>query len=397
MAESQQNFQNKNVLLVDGYARQSLAMAKALHRLGCIVTVVCFSKLDVGYLTRYARKRILLGCKKDDYARQEQLVCDEIKAGHYDLVIPMTDYSATYLSRRKSELLPFSKVAVNDWDKFQYAIDKALTMQLCAQHGIPAPKTLQGEDLLEQISQTELSYPVVVKPRTACGSMGFHLANDREQLIELISHDDNSHGPLLVQEYIPQNGPQYGAEVFRDKNGKIKSCLIIKIPRWFPLDGGSRILSVSIHDEKIRQACIALVHALDWNGYANIDLLYDARTGEPKLLELNPRTGASIQINFECGVDLARLILENELGGCVTDMSDYPDNKQVSCFLVDLLWFLKCRDRFRATPSWFQRGNIKDIIFSWEDPLPFFGFCLQSAIQYKGAMKKRKRRMLGYL
>ena len=61
----------KRVLIIDGYARQTLPMAKGFHDIGCHVTVVCFSKLDVGYQSKYPDRKILLGCPKDDYPEQE--------------------------------------------------------------------------------------------------------------------------------------------------------------------------------------------------------------------------------------------------------------------------------------------------------------------------------------
>ena len=385
------DFTGKKVLIVDGYARQTLCMTKALRDLGCIVTVVCYSKLDVGYASRYPSEKRLFTCDREDYATQEALVCEEIRTHAYDVVIPMTDHSAVYLSKHKPELSQYAHLAVNDWDKVELVIDKLNTMRICNERGIPAPITLYTDDPIAEIDAGKLDFPIVVKPRTAAGSIGFNIVKDREHLVSLLEKYDNSNGPLLVQEYVEQNGPQYGAEVFRDRNGEIKACLVASIPRWFPLDGGSRVLSVSIHDEKIKKACIDLVNAIDWNGYANVDLVYDCRTNEPRILEINPRTGASIKIDFECGVDLARLIMENELGGDVPDMTQYPDGKQISCFLTDFLWLLKCKDRFRAKPSWFHRGKIKDVIFSWDDPLPFITFCLQSAKNYRHAMQQRKR------
>lgn len=385
-------FEGIKVLIVDGYARQSLCMAKALKQMNVFVAVICYSVFDVSYASRYPSKKILHKCDKQDISEQERFVIEEIKKGEYDLVIPMTDASAMYLSKKKKELEQYAKIAVEDWEKFVLAIDKLNTMRIGMNHNIRVPKTLCTTDPIGELDRGTLQFPVVVKPRTAAGSIGFNIVHNRQQLCLLLDHYDNANGPLLIQEYIQQNGPQYGAEVFRDRNGIIKSCLIVKIPRWFPLDGGSRVLSISIHDGRIAKACKDLLNAIDWKGYANIDLVYDSINNEPVILEINPRTGASIKINFECGVNLAQLILENELGYAVTDMTSYPDNKQVSCFLVDFLWFLKSKDRFRATPSWFNRIKIKDIIFSWDNPLPFLAFCIQSIQYYRRAMKQRERK-----
>lgn len=39
------------------------------------------------------------------------------------------------------------------------------------------------------------------------------------------------------------------------------------------------------------------------------------------------------------------------MGLPVTDMMAYEDGKMTLCFLPDLLWFVKSKDRFNANPS----------------------------------------------
>ena len=72
-------------------------------------------------------------------------------------------------------------------------------------------------------------------------------------------------------------------------------------------------------------------------------------------------------------------------------MTDYKVGEKITCLLPDLLWFLKSPDRFRTDPSWFQRWGVKDVIFSWSDPLPSIGFLIESVSGYRSAMNKRKR------
>ena len=75
----------------------------------------------------------------------------------------------------------------------------------------------------------------------------------------------------------------------------------------------------------------------------------------------------------------------------VDEQLEYQDDKQISCFLVDCLWFLKAKNRFSAKPSWFNRGKIKDVVFSWDDPLPAIGFIITSIQSFRESMRKRKR------
>ena len=59
-------YAGKRVLLLDGFGRQIASILQQLHRLGCIVTTMCESKLDVGYTSRYPRKRIVVRGIRED-------------------------------------------------------------------------------------------------------------------------------------------------------------------------------------------------------------------------------------------------------------------------------------------------------------------------------------------
>lgn len=381
-----------SVLVFGASGRQALPVCKGLRQIGCRVITYCRSKWDTGYLTKYKTESILYNTETADGLNFNEYGLKLIHENRYALVIPLGDETAIFLSKHKEELGSKTKVAVNDWDIQQYAADKAKTMKVCEEHCIPAPRTVFGEHIIEQIEQTDFTYPVVVKPRTGVGSIGFSIVKSKEKLIDYLNAYNGANGPLLVQEYIKQGElPQYRADLFRTRDGTFKAAMVCKVTRWYPLDGGSGIFVVSVRDDEILDNCKRLLDAIGWVGYANIDMVYDEDAKKAKILEINGRTGASIKIDYVSGVNISQLIVENELGYPVTDMTDYKVGEKITCLLPDLLWFLKSPDRFRTDPSWFQRWGVKDVIFSWSDPLPSIGFLIESVSGYRSAMNKRKR------
>ena len=62
------SYLGKKVLLLDGYGRQVPSLLHQLHQLGCVVTTICESKLDVGYTSRYPTKRIVVHGIREDAA-----------------------------------------------------------------------------------------------------------------------------------------------------------------------------------------------------------------------------------------------------------------------------------------------------------------------------------------
>lgn len=390
--KSNYSYSRYSVFVFGASGRQVLPVCRGFFELGCEVTVYCKSKLDTGYLTKYASCRLLYD--KNNYEKLNFLDfgADIIKSSNYDLVLPLGDEVAKYLSNNKSSLEKYAKIVVNNKEVFQYAIDKYKTMKICQEIGIPSPYTLGDEDPIKEILDKKIKFPLVIKPKSAVGSIGFNIIPNIETLKDYLSKYDNSNGELLIQEYVKQGDePQYRADLFRDRNGNFKAALVGKVTRWYPLDGGSGIYVETIHNESIIENCKKLLTKIDWNGYANIDLVWDDNRKEAKILEINGRTGASIKLDYIAGINVSRLILENELNLPVTEMMHYEDGKKISCFLPDLLWFIKSPNRFKSKPSWFNRFNVFDTIFSIDDPWPFWGFLLTSITSYSEAMKKRKR------
>ena len=382
----------KKVLIFGAGGRQALPVCKGFFDIGCAVTTYCQSQFDTGHLTRYKTKSILYNNKTsgglDFFDYGKKLIVD----GNYDLVVPLGDKSATYLANHKKELKDICSIAVNDLEIFRMAIDKANTMRVCEDNGIPAPKTLVGEAIIPGVKAGLVSFPVVVKPRTGVGSSGFQIISNVNRLLQYIAEYDDMNGPLLVQEYIEQGShPQYRCDLFRDRDGIFRMTMVGKVTRWYPLDGGSGIFAYTVHEESIANDCRRLLDAINWNGYANIDLVYDVKAECAKVLEINARTGATIKLDYLAGANVSRLIAENELGLPVSDMNSYPDNIKLTCLLPDLLWFAKSPDRFKTKPSWFNRQGVKDSVFDWKDPLPTLGFLFTRIMSFRSASKKRNR------
>lgn len=385
------DFQGKRVLILDAYCRQTLPIVRGFKKIGCEVTVLCNSKLDVGYASKYPDHKILLSCSKDDHKEKYAVARKMIEQNQFDLVVPMNDYGAIFLAEEKEYLSRFTQIAVNDPQVFDLAINKLNTMRICMENGIPCPRTFFVEDINEILADAKIQYPLVVKPKTACGSIGFNIAENMGHLQRILSEQGDINGPVFVQEYIPQDGSQYGAEAFRNKDGTYSFILIDEKPRWFPLDGGSPTINVSIHDSMMVDMTKKLLDAMNWVGYANIDFVMDCRDHQPKIIEVNGRISAAVSIDEAVGINVSKLICENAFADKMTLYKDYKDGVKVSCFLTEILWFAKSKERFSNKPSMFNRKNTTDVIFSWKDLKPFLTFCIQSAGNYRHAMDQRKR------
>lgn len=383
--------QGVSVLLLEGFARQVMPMMQALHDLGCTITTYNSSMLDMGYASRYPDKKLLAFWDRNDEEQSFTALLEVLKQAHYDVVIPMTDFSATMLSRHKDAILQYTRPAVNDWDVFMQAGDKQNTMIACMNNDIPCPYTLRDVMRIDDILDSGIHYPFVIKPRVGYGSIGFHIINNEDDLRRVFKQAVDTHGNMLVQEYIPQTDIQYKCEVFIDKNGDVKSAVVFDKTRWYPIDGGSTCCSASVKRPDIVNSSIKLLKAIGWRGYGDVDLIQDPRDNIAKVMEINPRITASVKVCFAAGVDFARQIVEHETGREVTEYMDYADGCRLRYIHTDLLWFIKSPNRFKANPSWFSWKRTTDQIWSWRDPLPWFAYTTAGVLKFKNESKKRRR------
>lgn len=383
-------YSNIRVLLIEGRARQVMPLMKSLREFGCHITTYNSSKFDMGYASKYPDRRLLRYCNTKDISGTYEAIKIELMTGNYDLVIPLNDFVAIILSEHKAELKQYAEIAVNDWNIFQMASDKLQTMKICMGNAIPCPQTYIADENLDELANLQLQYPVCIKPRTGFSAVGFRKIDTSDNLAEIVNASIKKYGPCLIQEYIPQTDLQYKAELYIDKNGNVKSACVFAKVRWYPLEGGSSTLNVTVQRPDIVESCSKLLQIINWRGYADIDLIQDPRDGITKIMEINPRITGSVKICYAAGVNFTEQILQDYLEEEVFPYLNYPSGIYLRYLHTDILWFLKSGERFRCKPSWFDFRKSVDQIWSFDDPLPFFTYSLQGLCKISGDKKKRK-------
>lgn len=376
------------VLLIEGRARQVLPLAKSMCQLGAEVTTYNNSKLDPGYASKYPKRKLLVFFDVKQPEKSLEALKTELEKYHYDIVIPLNDDIAIQLSKHKKELSQYTTPLVEDWETFQYACDKLKTMQVCMDNGIPCPKTFSSLDDFLALEKT-ISYPVVIKPRTGQAAVGFHISDAKENVVEYYQKAEKKYGPMLIQEYIPQTDIQYKCEMYVDREGTLKAACVFAKNRWYPIDGGSSTLNTTVDRPDIIETCKLLLKKIGWKGYADIDLIQDPRDNVAKVMEINPRITGSVKICYEAGVNFSKLILQDFRKEYVEGAFNVKYGMQLRYLHTDVLWFLKSKERFSCTPSWFNFKNCVHQIFSWDDMWPAVTFTIQGIGKFFKDKKKR--------
>lgn len=381
------SYVGKKILLLDGLTSQCLEYCKAFNALGCDTTVLCDDKFDTAYASRHPKHKILGVSNVRDLRGTEEWILKLVRSGEYDVVIPFTEYSATILSHHKEELSQYAHIIVNDADVFDYAQDKNNVMKVCMENGIPCPMTIYDAKTVEDILDSGIQFPIILKPRHGFGSHGFHKIDDESALMRIIEEFSIVVGDMVVQEYLPKDSLNVAENLFIDMSGEIKSSFTYASSRFYPIDGGSGILNYTIDRHDVHETASKIAMLMKLRGPVGVDMIIDSRDNTPKVLEVNLRAIACAKVGFLAGVDQALQVMEDLYGEAVTPQMAYKTDVRIRRSQIDWMWFLKSPDRFKTKPAWFDRKNTVDQLFSWNDPGPWFAFWIYGVRKF---LRERK-------
>jgi predicted ATP-grasp superfamily ATP-dependent carboligase len=386
----QLDYSKIKVLVLGGSGRQMLPILRELHELKCSVTTINSSIFDVGFSSRYPNHRIIIkntGDYKKDFIDSMN---KEIDKGNYDVIIHLsdmiTDYLATHYDNYRLKIHGFFPNEV----VFNKIYDKQKTMKECFRNSIAIPETYFGnEDICDFIRR--VGFPLVIKPRKGCGSVGFKIIRNKEVFLRLLNDKSNFLDTNVIQAFIAPPAKQYNVHMFLDSKQKVCMGVPTEKCRWFPVDGGASCFCRIIQNEKLVDIAGKLLKAIGWSGCAEVEFIFDQKDQKYKVMEINGRTSASIKICDLAGVNVAEQMIQLSLGWPVKSYASCVSDIRMRCSQTDLLWFFFAKDRFCVSPSWFDRKNTHDQIFSFLDPIPWFTYSIQAVARVNKEMKKRKR------
>lgn len=358
------------VLLLDGGGTQTLPIAKSLYKNGHSVHIFFEHKFSYGYATRYASHKIQAPPIKDEKS-YSVFFSDYVRNNSIDVVIPLSDPSAMFLSKNKQSFLKLCRYIAPEYDVFMQGYDKNMLMSVCRENSFPHPQTI---DLgIAGISTVQDSFfPALLKPNLTAGGRGMKLLTCKNELEAVFENNVKEYGQCHLQKYVKPGGRQFKVELFIDENHQLINASVIHKQRYYPVAGGSSCFNVTVNNDAIVDICNNVLKKIGWIGFADFDLIEDPGDGVIKIMEINPRIPACVKSAIESGIDYANMIVDSSMGREVKKY-DYVPGKQLRHIGFDILWFFHSNDRFKAETKWFnffKKGqSFQD--FSIDDPLPF--------------------------
>jgi predicted ATP-grasp superfamily ATP-dependent carboligase len=368
------------VFVTDGYWRKTLAAVRGLGRMGIRVTVGESTYLAPACFSRYCHFRVRTPSPVLDPSAYLEFMEDYLRRHTHEVLLPMEEETLLLLARHRERFERLTCLPVADHAILLTARDKLLVLQRAAALSIPVPATYRVGDLEAGRALLDiLAYPVVIKPRVGSGSAGIQYVTERAQLLPALRRAFAAGHAPLIQERLPAEGPGIGVSFLLDDHHQARASFVHRRLREYPVSGGPSTLRESCIHEEAREHALRLLQDLKFVGVAMVEFKVDVRTGQPKLLEVNPRFWGSLALAIDAGVNFPFLLTLMALEQRFAPVNHYRVGHHCRWLLPgDLLHFLQNSNRWHLEPSFFQfrAPHLTYDIISASDPGPILGTLL---------------------
>ena len=219
-----------------------------------------------------------------------------------DYYLPGTDVELKFCA--KNSLYIEQNFGVNVVISPEKAIDisddKYKTYQFLRENDLYYPATVLGEDVV--ISQ--VSYPVIVKPRVGCRSIGVSVAENEKELASRLENETD----LVVQELVGTNDQEYTCTIVV-VDGVASDVLVLKRT----LRAGDTYTADPIESTQISEYVTKAALALNMNGSCNFQLRVDC-DNVPKIFEINCRFSGTTPFCAQLGFNPVEFYLKQKMG-----------------------------------------------------------------------------------
>ncbi len=255
--------------------------------------------------------------------------------------------------------------------------DKQSQYDLAARHGMPMPRTEEVRSEAEIIKLARsVHYPCLLKPMHFRQWRKFPsghplayqkvaVAKDSNELIERYRQAATVNAHVMLQEII--QGPDTNKRVYLacyDGTGRRIGHAMFRELRCDPMGFGPATISHPVSDPETDRVCDEFLRRIGYTGICEIEMKWDDRDGQVKLIEANPRLSGGGDAAPYAGVDLCWLHYLDLIGQPVVAVS--PTGHDFRHIVL--------RPEGRALAAYWRAGLLtwKDVRQSYKLPLAFY-------------------------
>nr|WP_321222978.1 ATP-grasp domain-containing protein [uncultured Psychroserpens sp.] len=296
---------SQNILITDGNSTWALSVLQCLAQIeGYHVFVLSNKKRTATKFSKYTSYYKFY--ERPDDESWVKIINTEIDKHNISVILPIAEQESLFYIKYGNQILSTAKIIplplLRD---FETAIDKKALSEFSKSYDIPHPNSFfitSNND--EQACISQINFPVLIKPLSLKGGDGIKKISARERLDELLV---NSNQPLFVQEYI--EGYDIDCSVLC-LNGKVLNHTIQK----GNLNGHNafapQLAFDFLQNDEVLQVAKLAMAKLNWSGIAHLDMRYDLKAKNYKLIEINARFWGSVEGSMFAGVNFPHKVIQ---------------------------------------------------------------------------------------
>ncbi|MDD4182404.1 MAG: hypothetical protein PHT53_01075 [Candidatus Omnitrophica bacterium] len=362
----------KTVIILGNHV-QSLGVMQSAGKMGLETTLFNKSKLCIAAFSKYCSNFILY---KDANELKEKLL-NLYKGTKNAVIIPTNDYLVEFVATNYDILRKYYYLAIPESGVAGVCLNKILTYQKAREFNIPILKFSIPNNLTEALNAAEQTgYPVVLRPAfmhkffPGTGKK-ILLCRDKNSLIENYKFMSGKipAEEVIVQEYVPKKQRRLFSFCSFSAGGNIYGGFTLHRTRQRPGEFGISTFAKTVNIEEIEKMSMSFLKKINYFGISEIEFIYDEKSGQYSLIEINPRMWKQNSIAEKLGINLVKMLIDC-LGG-----------KQLSVNInrkSDIAWIEPITDFFAAIDGLRKREiNIKQYINSlrMEKKIAVFSMC----------------------
>jgi D-aspartate ligase len=373
------------VVAVKLFDHCGVGMMRSLGRLGASVYGVDPNPDNPAFRSRYCRGRFVWDAERESPHKTISFLLDVAKKiGQRPILISNGDIASLFVTDHAAELqdafrfrLPAGKLARGLSHKFEM-------YRLAKEHGVPTPETLlprSRQEVEELLAAGLFNLPVMLKGADSAllekqTGVRMVLARDEQELLRKYDElADPTQPNVMLQEYVP--GGEDTIWMFNGYFNANSDCLVGMVGRKLrqcPAYTGMTSLGVLVKNDKVEEMTRNFLKKVGYQGIVDIGYRFDARDGQYKLLDVNPRIGATFRLfQDRNGLDVLRAYYLDLTGQSVAQ-AEISEGRKWVVENNDLLSFNRYRKDGKITFwKWLRsyRGVREGAWFAWDDPIPF--------------------------
>ena len=365
----------------------SLVIARSLGRLGITVYGIDSDPRSAGLFSKYFSEKYIWDIENEsDQATVQFLEKIGKRVGRPSILIPTADEVVLFLYRNSTKLREWYIFPDLSFDLVQTLCSKKEMYFLAKKMGIPTAETSfpNSKNEVEKYLRSAI-FPIMLKGidgrklELQTGKKMF-ITKTKEELLDLYDRYETPSSPnFMLQEYIP--GGDDSVWMFNgyfNEKSECKFYITGKKIRQAPVYTGYTSLGICVKNKIVGESTKLFMKEIGYKGILDIGYRFDRRDGKYKVLDVNPRIGATFRLFVATnGMDTARAAYLDLLGKQIPFSQPIAGRK----------WFVEDRDvvssikyfhdKNLSIREWVTsfRGVQEAAWFAWDDLYPFFVMC----------------------